>query len=196
MLEPPQNHHCNLFILIPTWLRRYLSSLHNHFTLEAALLSDFLLPSHSAGYLHQWLAMAWGKQDTKLRGSSGSSLESPPQAWLSIGSSLKWASKSFQTGSASLPTAALKPTDLPLPSALMPSGHRSPQDLGDDLALCVSMNQERITSYSCALDNWPYTQAPTLHCFTMDQVFLSVTDWWWTKATSCEPETSFKLQTR
>ncbi|WZZ50913.1 hypothetical protein YC2023_051020 [Brassica napus] len=84
--------------------------------------------------------------------------------------------KSFQTGSASLPTAALKPTDLPLPSASMPSGHRSPQDLGDDLALCVSMNQERITSYSCALDNWPYTQAPTLHCFTMDQVFLSVTD--------------------
>ncbi|KAF8045016.1 hypothetical protein N665_5756s0001 [Sinapis alba] len=48
---------------------------------------------------------------------------------------------SFQTGSASLPTAALKPTDLPLPSAPMPSGHRSPQDLGDDLALCVSMTR-------------------------------------------------------
>ncbi|WZZ35057.1 hypothetical protein YC2023_018458 [Brassica napus] len=57
----------------------------------------------------------------------------------------------LQTGSASLPTAALKPTDLPLPSAPMPSGHQSPQDLGDDLYLCVSMNQEHITITSCAI---------------------------------------------
>ena len=90
------------------------------------------------------------KQVTELRESSGSSLESPPQAWLSLGSSLKWASMRLQTGSASLPTAALKSTDLPFPSAPMPSGHRSPQDLGDDLSLCVSMNQERITITSCA----------------------------------------------
>ncbi|WZZ64847.1 hypothetical protein YC2023_076217 [Brassica napus] len=57
----------------------------------------------------------------------------------------------LQTGSASLPTAALNPTDLPLPSAPMPSGHQSPQDLGDDLYLCVSMNQEHITITSCAI---------------------------------------------
>ncbi|WZY94081.1 hypothetical protein YC2023_066410 [Brassica napus] len=57
----------------------------------------------------------------------------------------------LQTGSASLPTAALKPTDLPLPSAPMPSGHQSPQDLGDDLYMCVSMNQEHITITSCAI---------------------------------------------
>ena len=57
----------------------------------------------------------------------------------------------LQTGSASLPTAALKPTDLPLPSAPMPSGHQSPQDLGDDLYMCVFMNQEHITITSCAI---------------------------------------------
>ncbi|KAF8062872.1 hypothetical protein N665_1189s0001 [Sinapis alba] len=66
------------------------------------------------------------------------------------GPSLKVSLNEHTTGSTPLPTAALKSTSSPLPSAPMPSGHRPPQGLGDDLALCVSMNQERITTYSCA----------------------------------------------
>ncbi|KAF8044474.1 hypothetical protein N665_10068s0001 [Sinapis alba] len=66
------------------------------------------------------------------------------------GPSLKVSLNEHKTGSTPLPTAALKSTSSPLPSAPMPSGHRPPQGLGDDLALCVSMNQERITTYSCA----------------------------------------------
>ena len=141
MLTAPLNHHCTEEI--------------PQLTLQALLtrssLSSFLLPSHSAVSTHDQLAMALRNQVIELRGSSGSSLESPPQAWLSIGASLKWASMRLQTGSASLPTAALKPTDLPLPSAPMPSGHQSPQDLGDDLYLCVYMNQEHTTITSCAI---------------------------------------------
>jgi len=77
----------------------------------------------------------------------------------------------LQTGSASLPTAALKPTDLPLPSAPMPSGHQSPQDFGDGLYLCDSMNQERITITSCAISTG-HTHKPLSIALTMGKVFL------------------------
>ena len=147
MLTSPLNHHCT----------EEIPQLTLQVLLIRSSLSRFLLPSTSAASTHDQLAMALRNQDIELWGSSGSSLESPPQAWLSIGASLKWASMRLQTGSASLPTAALKPTDLPLPSAPTPSGHQSPQDLGDDLYLCVSMNQEHITITSCASQPAIYT---------------------------------------
>ena len=141
MLTSPLNHHCT----------EEIPQLTLQVLLIRSSLSGFLLPSTSAASTHDQLAMALRNQVIELRGSSGSSLESSPQTWLSVGASLKWASMRLQTGSASLPTAALNPTDLPLPSAPMPSGHQSPQDLGDDLYLCVSMNQEHITITSCAI---------------------------------------------
>ncbi|CAG7870364.1 unnamed protein product [Brassica rapa] len=70
MLTAPLNHHCTEEIPQLT-----LQAL---FTRSS--LSSFLLPSLSAVSTHDQLAMALRNQVIELRGSSGSSLESQPQA--------------------------------------------------------------------------------------------------------------------
>ncbi|WZY94088.1 hypothetical protein YC2023_066417 [Brassica napus] len=70
MLTAPLNHHCT----------EEIPQLTLHALLTRSSLSSFLLPSLSAVSTHDQLAMALRNQVIELRGSSGSSLESPPQA--------------------------------------------------------------------------------------------------------------------
>ena len=84
-------------------------------------------------------------------GSSGCSFESPPQAWIEYRFKLEMSLNELQDQEHTTLTAALKSLIHPLAfSFKYPSGHRSPQDFGDDLYLCVFMNQELITITSCA----------------------------------------------
>ena len=139
-----------------------------------------------------------GKEEWVLNfGSPVAHLKSPPQAWLSIGPSLKWASMSLQDQEHTTLTAALKSLiSLLAFSFKYPWITGLPLDLsGNPLLLVCLWTRSSTTFMACASYNRLLHQdLPLPH--TMDRAFLLP----WTGTghgtPPCEPETILKLQPR